>query len=353
MQPKRVRPVVLPSIALSSSLLFIACAQRVVADSQDAERGDIVAPLVLEGSAYEAANGMTLPAVPPTEGPGLHNVYQLSENIISGAEPEGPEALEQIATWGVKTILSVDGKAPDAETAAELGMRYVHVPIEYAGMSGEELVKISKTFRELEGPFYVHCYHGKHRGPAAAAIGRIVLDEVPRERAIAEMRQWCATSSKYEGLYSSVATARIPSGAESARSDFDFESAHSFEGMRATMIQFARKWDWIKLANKNAWAEVANHPDVDPRHEAVQLHELFETCASLPEIRAWPDDFRGWLQDGREGSAQLERALNERARLLSAQVEDTALLSNALAEADTAFARIGNSCSACHDVYRN
>ena len=68
-----------------------------------------------------------------------------------------------------------------------------------------------KTFRELDGPFYVHCFHGKHRGPAAAAaLGRIAVDGVPREQAIAEMRQWCGTSEKYEGLYRTIAEVLRP-----------------------------------------------------------------------------------------------------------------------------------------------
>ena len=49
-----------------------------------------------------------------------------------------------------------------------------------AGINEDEIAMIAKTFREVEGPFYVHCYHGKHRGPAAAAIGRVALDGLGR-----------------------------------------------------------------------------------------------------------------------------------------------------------------------------
>ena len=42
-----------------------------------------------------------------------------------------------IADMGVKTILSVDGKIPDAEEAAKYGIRYVHVPIRYGGITND------------------------------------------------------------------------------------------------------------------------------------------------------------------------------------------------------------------------
>lgn len=308
---------------------------------------EVSRPLVLQGTGYEAAAQVVLPAVPPAEAPGLHNVYRLSNEIISGGEPEGAEGLEAIASWGVKTILSVDGKVPDAATAERLGMRYVHVPIQYSGIDEEELVSIAKTFRELDGPFYVHCYHGKHRGPAAAAIGRIVLDGVPRDRAIAEMRQWCATSSKYEGLYSTVATVEIPAPEATAASDFDFSPAHSFEGLRGGMVQMARKWDLVTAARERGWAADPLHPDVEPLQELTQLHQVYEALAGLDEIRAWPDDFRAWLEDGRSGSEALVRALTE-SSMASAGEETTWR-----AAADTAYARVSNSCSACHKAYRD
>ena len=335
------RPLILLHLALATS-----CAHRVEM------AGQLAAPMDLTGTAYEAAARVELPALNPSEGPGLHHVFELSENIISGAEPGGAEALEQIASWGVRTILSVDGKAPDAETAAALGMRYVHVPIEYSGIHEGELLKISKTFRELEGPFYVHCFHGKHRGPAAAAVGRVVLDGVPRERAIAEMRQWCATASKYEGLYSTVATAHIPTADESAAFAFGFDAAHSFDGLRGAMVEMTRKWDLIKAARARNWQPDAEHPDVVPREEAVQLHQLLEACSELESTRAWPDDFRAWLEDGRSGSEQLAQALQERARLNDAAPADPEL-GEAIARADAAFARVKQSCAACHAAYRD
>jgi hypothetical protein len=241
--------------------------------------------------------------------------------------------------------LSVDGKVPDAATAESLGMRYVHVPIQYNGIDEDELLRIAKTFRELEGPFYVHCYHGKHRGPAAAAVGRVVLDGVPREEAIAEMRQWCSTSSKYEGLYAAVAVADLPGRAETEAFDFDFSPAHSFEGLRGGMVQMARKWDLVKAAEIRDWALDPGHPDVTPLQEAEQLHQIFASLSELEATNAWQDDFRAWLEQGRDGSERLLRALTECGK--------EAGEGPWRAEAATAYDLVAESCSSCHKAYRN
>src|SRR5690606_22494127 len=178
-------------------------------------------PLKIEGSAYEAAAVVRLPDAMAAEGSGLHYVYHLRPNVISGSEPHGDDPLAELARMGVKTVLSVDGQAPDHQTAAKYGLRYVHIPIQYKGITQEEMLKIAKTFREAEGPFYVHCFHGKHRGPAAAAIGRILLDGAPREVAAAEMRQWCGTGAEYDGLYRAVLTQELPDADATARLDYD------------------------------------------------------------------------------------------------------------------------------------
>ena len=137
------------------------------------------------------------------------------------------------------------------------------MPIQYKGITEDQILQIAKTFRELEAPFYVHCFHGKHRGPAAAAIGSVALDGLDRDTAIAEMRQWCSTAQKYEGLYATVATADIPTADETAAFEFDFTSSHQFTGMRDAMITLTRSWDEVKLIRKNGW-EASAAVDMTP-----------------------------------------------------------------------------------------
>lgn len=300
-------------------------------------------PMALDKTAYEAAGDRRLGAIEPGEYPGLHNVIKLSDRIISGSEPHGDEALEKIAEMGVKTILSVDGKVPDAETAAALGMRYVHVPIQYKGISDEESSQIVKTFRELEGPFYVHCFHGKHRGPAAAALGRIAVDGVEREQAIAEMRQWCGTAEKYEGLYRTIAEVNVPTVSDTENYAFDFPAAHPFGGFRQMMVDLPRVFDKLKALSRNDWKVDPEHPDVDPYNEAAKLVDLFEHGNSLDEVAIKPEDFRRWMDDSVREAHALKAALAEHRAGTAIDFEAV----------ERAYKGVANACNACHKVYRN
>lgn len=298
----------------------------------------VPAPLPAGEDAYALAGEQALPEAQPDDAPDLHNVFRLSDNIVSGGEPHGEEALAKIAAMGVKTVLSVDGKAPDHEAAARYGMRYVHVPIHYSGISADERLRIAKTFRELEGPFYVHCFHGKHRGPAAAALGRVVLDGVPREQAIAEMRQWMGTSKKYGGLYETIARAPLPDEADTQACPFDFAPAHEFKGFRHAMIEISRIFDHLEALNKRSWEVDPNHPDLNAANEAEGLLEAFRAAAAMEETRDKPEDYRTWLGESAETTEALLMKLRE---FTSADA------------ASEAFAAVKARCDACHKVYRN
>jgi hypothetical protein len=304
---------------------------------------DVAAPLpAFQGTAYEAAMGVELPKTEPEEHPSLHNVFRLSEDIVSGSEPHGEDAFVILHSMGIKTILSVDGKVPDQELAAKYGMKYVHVPIQYKGITDEEISKIAKTFREQEGPFFVHCFHGKHRGPAAAEIGRLVLDGIPRETAIAEMRQWCGTAPSYEGLYAAIAHADIPDERETHAMQWDFPAASPMDGVRGAMILVSRADDLLKDLSKRKWEADPEHPDVDPFNESAKLVGFFEQALALGEVAAQPADYRQWMQDAKVQSAALSDALKA--------LKDG---SGTAEDADKAYKVLSKTCTACHDSYRN
>jgi protein tyrosine phosphatase (PTP) superfamily phosphohydrolase (DUF442 family) len=269
-------------------------------------------------------------------------VFRLSEDIVSGSEPHGEEAFVELEKMGIKTILSVDGKVPDAQLAEKYGMRYVHVPIQYKGITKDELARIAKTFREIEGPFFVHCFHGKHRGPAAAAVGRVVIDGASREQAIAEMRQWCGTAASYEGLYRVIAEGELPSEEVTRALEWDFPAAHPLGGFRDGMIAVSRADDHLKALAKRKWALDPEHPDVDPVNEAVKLADTLARCGKMEEVAASPADFRQWMVDSIAQSAELRDAL----QTWKASKGPTDAI-------DGAYKKLSATCTACHDAYRN
>ncbi len=320
---------------LALTLLLTACATTAFPP--------VSRPLPATGTAYAVAERVQLHDTAPAEHQALHNVYHLSRSIISGSEPDGPVGLEKVAEMGVKTILSVDGKVPDHVTAEKLGMRYVHVPIRYRGFTRDEMLSIAKTFRELEGPFYVHCFHGKHRGPAAAAIGRVVLDGVSREQAVAEMRQWCGTSQAYEGLYAAIAFGEIPSPAATRAYRFDFPPAHRLSGFRNAMIELPRSWDVVASLSKRDWRPDPDHPDASARNEATRVVEILDQCLAMPEARRRPDAFRGHLEKSTEEARKLA-ALLKRFEAGDGDAGD---------EAKAVVKTIKATCTACHQDFRN
>ena len=335
------------SAALILAVALTSCQAEdgvVMSRSASVARAQVAPPLPLEGSAWDAAGEFALPAVPPGNYPGLQNVYRFSDRIITGSEPVDREALAQLGAWGVKTIFSVDGKAPDVEGAEELGLRYVHVPIQYKGITDDQVLQIAKAFREYEAPFYVHCFHGRHRGPAAAAIGSVALDGLNRDRAIAEMRHWCTTAKKYEGLYLTVATAEFPTAEETAAYDFDFLSAQRFSGLREAMVTLTRSWDEVKLIRKNGWVESQDHPDIDPLRSASTVLQHLDACSEMDETATFADDFRAWLTDSREGTGRLVELLTD---CRSEPGVDRS------AELELAYDAVAESCLECHSVYRN
>jgi hypothetical protein len=331
--------------ALGTALVLLACSTSSgpLSSAWEPEAIEVPPPIAdLQGSGYDTALRVKLPETPPEEHTGLHNVYHLSAAIVSGSEPHGEAAFAKLREMGIHTILSVDGKVPDAALAAKYGMTYVHVPIQYKGISDEELTQIAKTFREKDGPFYVHCFHGKHRGPAAAAVGRIVVDGVGREEAIAEMRQWCGTSPSYEGLYLAIAEGPIPDRRRTSSYRWDFPSAHPFGGFRQAMIEVSRADDNLKYLSKHGWQPGADHPDVDALNEASKLASALERAARLDEVAGKPADFRGWLDESAATSAELARSLRDwREGRASADA------------VSAAYKRVADGCTACHDVYRN
>ncbi len=319
------------------SLLLIglgACA----ATTSLAPEAELAGPATTGGYALAAA--LTLPDAEPEHVTGLHNLFRLSENIYSGAEPENEAALRQLAAMGIRTIMSVDGAPPNHAVANQLGMRYVHVPICYDGISDTEALAIAKSFRELDGPFYVHCFHGRHRGPAAAALGRLVLDGVSRQRALAEMRQWCGTASKYDGLYADIAFDEIPTAAATESFAFDFPQVCSIDDYRLAMTEMARGFDAIKALSKADWS---SESAADVSAVAAQFAGVVARTEGMEAIEFEDQQYLGWLRET-EGAARRVAAL-----LREHQAGDTA----AGREATRLVASIKGTCNTCHSSYRN
>jgi protein tyrosine phosphatase (PTP) superfamily phosphohydrolase (DUF442 family) len=134
---------------------------------------------------------------------GVKNVYRLSPHIITGGQPDSEAGFAELQKLGVKTILSVTDATPDEETAEKYGMKYVHVPMDYEGVSPEQREKILNTVNKTSDPVYIHCNSGRNRGATAAAICLIGTEGKSNDEAISWMKMRGVDEEKQK-LYEAV-----------------------------------------------------------------------------------------------------------------------------------------------------
>ena len=274
---------------------------------------------------------------------GLHNVFRISDRLYSGSGPDGDEAFASLKKLGIKTILSVDGAKPDVERAKAFGLRYIHVPIGYNGVPREQALQIAKAVREIPGPFYIHCHHGKHRGPAAAAVARLCSDEECRvDDALAVLRI-AGTDSRYSGLFKSIREFRRSTTEELEKLPAELPAVANVAGLTQAMVTLDHTWDNLKLVRVANWQAPPDHADIDPAHEALQLLENYQELLRLAELKSRPPDFQKWAEAGQASAKELEqilRAVNDKARVNG----------NA---AEKSFQRASAACAQCHAKYRD
>jgi hypothetical protein len=268
---------------------------------------------------------------------GIHNLAEVAPGILRGAQPEGDASFALLASLGVKTALSVDGAQPDVEGAAKHGIRYVHIPIGYSGLTREEQVKIGKVSKEAGGALFVHCHHGKHRGPAASGVAWMARDGSDPKLAVADMKK-AGTDPKYEGLYADVLGFRPIAAEEYAKiRPEDLPSAAPVPDFIEAMVRVDDTFERVKAIRSAGWKTPAAMPDVMPAHEVRILAEHLRETARLEEVKARPQDFRDWLASGEKAAWALEEAIR-------AGGGDAA---------QTAFEAVNTSCNSCHTAYRN
>ncbi len=276
------------------------------------------------------------PASPVASGT-LHNVFRIDAELFSGSSPDTDAAFRELARLGVKTILSVDGAKPGLELARKFGMRYVHLPIGYDGVPqarGEELVKAVQT---ADGPVYVHCHHGRHRGPAATATVCRALKRWSAATAEAFLNQ-AGTSSDYAGLYRGVRTFRPPGAEALASLPAEFPESAKTEPLVDVMVALDEHFDALKAAQENGWSGVPPFPALTSMQIATLVWEQFRELSRAPATDKRGAAFRAKLTDAEQAADAFRQLLRH---------------SMDAAELDAAFQRAVQSCTDCHKAHRN
>lgn len=294
------------------------------------------------GSPEDAAR--TASETPPahqrpatTQATTLHNVLQLTVKVISGSVPVGDAGFDELSAMGVRTIISVDGAMPDIARAQARGMRYVHLPVGYHGIEPDRGLALARAMRDLPGPIYLHCHHGRHRGPAAAAAAAIVLGEVTNESGIAFLRQ-AGTSENYTGLYACVLDSKAVGDDILDAAPADFPAVSPMPEFVKAMVAAQEAYDHLVEVRDAGWTVPEHHPDLVPIAEAGLLENLMRAMVDDPETNRYPPEF-----------ADLMRASHR----LTGEFESALAAGQPHAELSRRLKLVGDSCRDCHVQFRD
>lgn len=290
--------------------------------------------------APPAAQAGATPAAPASASTGhepLPNVRRLDAGIVSGGVPDGDAGFDALKAMGIRTIITVDGAPPDVARAEARGMRYVHIPITYAEVSPAQTLELARAVRDLPGPVYIHCHHGKHRSPAAAAAAAIALGRLTGAQGVAFLED-AGTAPSYEGLYACVAAGEPSAAAAIDGAPGDFPAVRQPTGLVASMVDLDEAFDHVDAIRAAGWTVPRDHPDLVPAAEAGRLADDLRLGAEDPRAAARGADLVTGLRAAADEAAALEEAI---------------VAGAPAADLSKRFAAVKRSCTECHARWRN
>lgn len=291
--------------------------------------------IFLSGCLLLAACGMVANVSRVTDD-NIDGLLALEDGIYTGAAPADAAAFAALAALGVNTVVCVDSVQPDVELAAEYGLSYIHIPVDYDEIDEHALLSIKRMIVERpDDIFYIHCHHGKHRGPAVAAIAWRQRSGCSSASSL-RVLEMAGTSKDYPGLWSAVSNWQ-----DSSVSEAQWPALHAvaqIESFAGGMAKLDRNWDRIKLLHKNNWQVPASHPDLVAVNEARQTRDLLSGCAEGIPIEL-------------VGDIDFEKRINQSVALADDMYQ--ALVHKKSEAVEDSYKELKSSCVYCHRKYRN
>lgn len=134
----------------------------------------------------------------------------VSDQIFRGGKPSPTDLQILSDVYGIKRIVSLDGKIGSeiAPLVKSLGMEHIVIPI--GGPESEPLINFLKDSVAAlleKQPVYIHCRHGRDRTGMAVAIFRIQSEGWSPEKALKEAKAYDfgeGLSAEVEELYTNA-----------------------------------------------------------------------------------------------------------------------------------------------------
>lgn len=117
-------------------------------------------------------------------GGGTPNLHRVNEKVWRSGQPTRGNfrALEK---QGIGEVLCLRYWHSDKEEAGDLKQH--HIRMRASDIRDEDIVAALRVMVSAEKPVLVHCFHGADRTGVVVAMYRMVVQDWPRERAIAEL----------------------------------------------------------------------------------------------------------------------------------------------------------------------
>lgn len=267
--------------------------------------------------------------------PGIENGRRIGPRLWSGGEPSGDAAFAALAAQGVRVVVSVDGAKPNLEAARRHGLRYVHVPIGYEGVPRAAAEEMAALALEREGGVFVHCHHGRHRGPTAAAIVAMASGAWDGPTANAWQRA-AGTSPEYAGLYRSVRDFVVPKPGALRSAARRLRPYRPPTGLVASMVAVDHHAETLDAMQRNGWKPAASRPDETPLQAVRLLREQFVESIRLghgPDAPVF-----------REAMARFEQGV---------EAMEGMLRTGEMGPATAAWHALREDCRSCHRSWRD
>jgi protein tyrosine phosphatase (PTP) superfamily phosphohydrolase (DUF442 family) len=275
---------------------------------------------------------------------GLPNAIRVHEKVISGGEPAGEHAFNDLKKLGVRTIISVDGARPNVEIARRLGIRYVHLPHGYNGISDERAKELALAVRTLPGPIYIHCHHGRHRSPAASAVACVASGLI--DKAVATTILTVAgTNPNYVGLFASVEKSRKLSDSEWATISSDFPESTKLPPLAEAMVALDHTFESLNKGLVDGPHSVPSSSPSELIHQSLLLNEHFAEMLRLDHVTHESQKFRELLIESEAISRNLLQTMEA--------WKENPSKNDLLASANPMMNAIATRCTQCHQLSRD
>ena len=133
--------------------------------------------------------------------PHLPNAYQIHPKVFLVACPKAMRRFGNWPSWASRRLSASMVRSPMLLSPRNTGCgtSTCHTATTAYPLTARK--NLPKAVRDLPGPIYIHCHHGKHRSPTAAAVACVAAGLIDPANAETILRT-AGTSENYRGSVS-------------------------------------------------------------------------------------------------------------------------------------------------------